>query len=291
MQEATNGPENPELSVTVETITRDIAGEYLTHIGGPQRPMSTPHLNDLIRKQLRGEFKTNLADAITFNVNGNLQNGRHRLEMVVATGEPIIASVARNSPLEAFFVMDDGKKRSIGDVLFINGEKESQALGEALTIIFYYLTRQSSSNRPPTKGQLLQILENHSGIRDSVSFSLSHMRTRHLHRGLVMAFHWLYRQTTESDRGDSVTTRMITGLGFQGDRDPIYALREMFNRYDADSKKELTRYQQMSLFVAAFNYDVSGKGAKFYKVPDKTGSIPTLVHFPANLYVSYPEPD
>ena len=151
---------------TVEVIDRNKAVDYLKSMG-PNRAISPGHLSDLIGRQQRGEWQPNGADAIVFDTNNELRNGQHRLEMVRNTGIPIEVVVTRDSPVEAFLVYDDGRKRSIGDVLFINRENHAGLLGDALRHVWVYLTH-SLVRGSASKNQLIHLLDTHPTIRDSL---------------------------------------------------------------------------------------------------------------------------
>ena len=105
--------------VTIECINAAVAISYLERNEG-NRPLNMSTVNIYAQRMLRGEFVLS-NDAITFDAEGRLLNGQHRLKAVVQsdTEQPFL--VLRGVPADTFTVMDDGKKRTPGDVLSIAG--------------------------------------------------------------------------------------------------------------------------------------------------------------------------
>lgn len=55
------------------------------------------------------------ADAIAFDVNGNLLSGQHRLFAVIKSGKNIVCDIKVGLPVESAAVIDTGRPRSPGD--------------------------------------------------------------------------------------------------------------------------------------------------------------------------------
>ena len=273
-----------DLAISVETIDQKKASEYLKK-GGNNRPLSPAHLLDLEGRQRRGEWKFNAADALVFDVNDELRNGQHRLQMVVTTGIPMEAIVVRNAPTDSFLVYDDGRKRSIGDVLFINGEQESLLLGEGLKHIWFYISR-AQPGQVATKQQLIDLLQQHPSVRDSVALDVALFQRGQLDRPVIVGMHWLFRQADEA-RADRFIEQYITGLDYdRGDAtDASYVLRELVARYHTDKRMpQLTRRQKMALFASAFNR--GGESTQRFRMPIRTGAVPEIRVFPKELYIA-----
>ena len=74
-------------------------------------------------------------DAITFDTDGNLINGQHRLTACVETNTPIDVIVIRGLPPYAQLAMDTGRKRTVSDYLQLRGYKNCDriaAIGASL---------------------------------------------------------------------------------------------------------------------------------------------------------------
>lgn len=103
----------------VELITPEIAKRYLEkNIGN--RPINK-YAIDLYAQQMKeGLWQIN-NDAISFNENGRLLNGQHRLKALIQSNTNQQFFVIRGLNTSAFVTMDNGKSRIAGDVLCTYG--------------------------------------------------------------------------------------------------------------------------------------------------------------------------
>lgn len=271
------------METVIETIDRKTATKYLEKNEG-NRPISPGHVMNLVARQKRGEWMPNGADAIVFDTDGNLRNGQHRLQMVMMTGEPIEAVVTREVPPESFLIFDDGKLRTVTDVLGIMGEENPALLGASVDWVWRYLMR-TTSGTTPTKTQLLKLLDKHPNIRESVSFCLQKFIPGTTDKSLIVAFHWLTQQV-DPGRSDTFISQFIHGFGWNWDdgSDPVYVLREQMHRYQSNPRQPpLTRHQKLELFVRAWNHG-QNKRLRSYFMPHRTGKFADLLNFPEDLH-------
>jgi len=73
--------------------------------------------------------------SIDFDVDGNLINGQHRLEAVRRSGVTIKQMVSTGWPMGTMAVMDQGKARSLAQLLGLDGNKNCANLAAAITAI------------------------------------------------------------------------------------------------------------------------------------------------------------
>lgn len=118
--------EYPDVEVSIELITPDIADEMLKcNINNRKRARSSA-----ARAIMNGEWELNGA-TIVFCEDGTLLDGQHRLTAVVETGEPIVSIVVRGLPKKTQISMDTGKTRSAADFLHMMGYKNAKILASA----------------------------------------------------------------------------------------------------------------------------------------------------------------
>ena len=87
-----------ELTTSIETITPEIAAEWLEKYNKNNfRELRPHHVRKLAKQMQMGMWYVN-GEAITFRPNGTLQDGQHRLHAVVYSGTTIKSLVARNVP-------------------------------------------------------------------------------------------------------------------------------------------------------------------------------------------------
>jgi hypothetical protein len=102
---------------TVETITPEIAAEYLTHNAG-NRPVSKTQLDKIAAAMTNGTYRMT-GDAIRFGADGRVYDGQHRLHACVKSGVSFTTLVVRNLDAATLLVIDSGKTRSAADQLHI----------------------------------------------------------------------------------------------------------------------------------------------------------------------------
>lgn len=85
----------------------------------------------------RGEWMFN-GIPISFDCNGVLQNGQHRLMAIVASGCTIDTAVLRNAPVEAFSTIDTGIARGYSDVVHMRGQDNATSRSALVRLVYQY---------------------------------------------------------------------------------------------------------------------------------------------------------
>lgn len=270
------------LDVKFETIDEAKALEYLTHSDG-NRPYHHQYTSELAAKQSRGEWQTN-GDSIRFDSNGILRDGQHRLKMVVQTGIPIEVVVIRAIEPEAFITMDTGKKRSLADVLSIQGEANPQILAGALYWIRRYLIGNMFQGGISHE-QHLAIFTQYPDIKDSTQFysNLDKPAGYPSQSSIATATHYLFSRV-DPLKSNELIERYVTGLGLTGTKDPIYRLREQIIAYK-NSKMKPTPQQIFGLFCFAWNAHHTGRPqSQNFRLPQNQRERIRIEGFPKKLF-------
>ena len=273
------------ITCKVETIDRDAAERYLNIDRGNNRPFSKNHLADLVGRQMRGEWVTN-GDTIRFDTENQLRDGQHRLRMVKQTGVPIEVVVIHDIDTAAFSTMDIGKRRSLGDVLYIEHEKNHTQLAGTLAWVWRYLSRKVKMPKAGSYEEMHKILDQHSGLRDSVTFYLNLERPLSTPgwTAVNMAVHYLFSQV-ESTAANDFIEKYVTGLGLVEPTDPIKVLRDQIIKYASDPRKPST-WQIFMLLCRAWNDHQRGQSVKKkYTLPKVATASPKIAGFPKELFL------
>lgn len=94
---------------------------------------------DFLHAQMRtGQWIEGTGDPLRFNKEGELIDGQHRLMALIKTNATYSFLTITDVPDEAFFVMDTGRKRTLGDVLSISGFKDATNIGAAARMIILH---------------------------------------------------------------------------------------------------------------------------------------------------------
>lgn len=104
---------------TWQVVTPDLATKWLEG-NVHNRPVRDGVVQRYAADMRAGRWKQT-HQGIAMDEDGTLIDGQHRLFAVIEAGVPVLMQVTYNLPIEAQAVVDDGLKRSVVDVLKING--------------------------------------------------------------------------------------------------------------------------------------------------------------------------
>lgn len=125
--------EYPDISVSIERITPDIARKMLnTNI--KNRKIKDVPLGILEESLNNGEWTLN-GESIIFDKFGKLSDGQHRLTSCIKTGRTIDAVVVRGVDEDVQDTIDSGSRRQLSDYLKMEGYKnytDVAAIGKIL---------------------------------------------------------------------------------------------------------------------------------------------------------------
>lgn len=156
-------PRAPERWVAY--ITPDLARYLLAQNHPHNRGVQARQVKKLARDMAAGRYVLNPLAAIVFDRTGKMSNGQHTLHGVIesgTSGQWILLDLGW--PEDLIYVLDQGRKRSGGNVLEIADYPNATVLAAAVTKVWQYDqiagdTRQFSGMPTPTERELLDIIE------------------------------------------------------------------------------------------------------------------------------------
>lgn len=116
----------PEKTVSFEMVSPETALIYLQSNSPLQRKISRVKVEDYKGDMNAGLWALN-GQTISFDWDGHLVDGQHRLTAIVETGKTVEMIVVRNLDPAVFETIDQGRARSLSTVLQTNGEVSSVA--------------------------------------------------------------------------------------------------------------------------------------------------------------------
>lgn len=114
-------------TVVTENITPTKAREYFNTSRG-NRPISKVYVNSYADTMKKGGWMLN-GVPIIFDVEGHLLDGHHRLLAIEKAGIPVRFDVVRGAPSNAFTTYDNGRHRTVGQLLAMQGVKHYNLVG------------------------------------------------------------------------------------------------------------------------------------------------------------------
>lgn len=156
-------------TVCFELITPDIAAKYLETSAGNRR-LDMKNVKKYIR-DMENESWDCSNDAITFDKEGHLVNGHHRLNAVVKSGKNAEFIVMRDSDCTTF---DRGRNRNTEQWLKMNMHYDVQKWEPAMARIHFYYVKNITM---PSDNEIHDFLVKHQNSQGILS-ALCQSRTR-----------------------------------------------------------------------------------------------------------------
>ena len=238
-------------SLRIREIDPELAALWLMR-NKHNRPVRERTVLEYAKAMQSGQWMMN-GDAIRFDTSDNILDGQHRLMAIVESGVTITSIVISGLQPEVFQTIDRGAKRSIGDMLHVQGETDVNVLGGALGVLWSYEHEgwDSTGGTPSSIADLRGLLERHPGIRDSLYFGRKVFGARLMSPSVAVAMHYIFH-CKDAVLADTFFERL--GDGVDLDRtSPIRFLRERLMA-NATSKSKLQRNELKALVVIAWNY-------------------------------------
>lgn len=211
-------------------ITPGVAGSMLEH-NSCNRRIRNGMVDKLKRAIERGEWRCN-GETIVVSDRGTIITGQHRLKAVVAAGIPIYSWVIRNVPQEYFTTADQGRAKTSGDILGIDGEVSAIVLASASKWAYVMEKDGGYISSSPTPMQIKDIIERHPSLR---YWSVMLGKKKNAKKYFISPMIAPLALAEEKYGRDAVLAffeRVVDGLGLSA-RDPEYHLK---TRLDAATK-------------------------------------------------------
>ena len=128
-----------EIVCRVETITPGRAKEILSHVQ-PNRRLIRSAVTHYSRDIATGKWVLN-GESIVIDWNGNLMQGQHRLTAVIIADKPIQSVVVYGVDPKAMFSFDQGRKRTLANVLMMEGIPHYATISAGATLMYAWSRR------------------------------------------------------------------------------------------------------------------------------------------------------
>jgi hypothetical protein len=243
-------PETHEPYTDRVLITPKIAADMLEK-NAENRPISSREVTRLAHIIQSGEWRLN-GESIKFDWNDRLRDGQHRLSAVIEAETSIEAFVVYDLNPDTFSTMDQGRGRTVGDILAIAGTPKSKATGLAVATLYRILKDRpihGSVDKIPPYGAL-EILRRHPGISDSIEFCtpLYSDGDKPVSLGMLATYHYLLGSVMgNKSLAEKLMKQLATGIDLD-QSDPILHFRKQI--LDHRSKKGVMHGQAKAAFLA-----------------------------------------
>jgi hypothetical protein len=216
-----NIPQN--ITAAVILVTPKMAEEWLRNNPNNRRK-SKPAIHKLAQVICSGEWRCN-GETVIIDSTGRLLDGQHRLEGIILADKPAPVVVVQGVDPEVFDTIDQGRKRTNGDVFDILGETDGGMLAAACTWVHRYQHRRMFVKTNLTPQQAQAVLNVHPDLRDSISMGRHLSNSRLCPPSVATALHYLFSKI-DRDTADEFILRLADGAGLD-EASPILSLRNL----------------------------------------------------------------
>ena len=239
------------MDIAVITVTPELARKWLK-MNEKNRRISKRRVSVYSRDILNGTWSLN-GESIKFDTEGKLLDGQHRLEAVIEANTAAEFLVVKGLRPETQTTMDTGRKRSLKDVLSMEGVVNPAVVSAVAkkAILWDAGDRRFSGNTQPTHSELLDFISKTPSIHRSAEIGV---RVRNGFKPLVPSVigltHHLFHKLDPSDTA-KFFARLQVGANLD-EGDPILILRNRSMLDLAEGKRPSDKVR-VGLVIKAWN--------------------------------------
>jgi len=241
----------------VLTVTPDMARSWLA-TGRTNRPVTQLLVNKYAADMRTGRWRLT-KEAISFDAEGCLDDGQHRLHGVIAANAPVRMAVVWDAPLDQFEVLDSGRTRTFGQRLAIEGYRNYQEVAAATRMVIKYLKFPDvvwTGYMIVTESEMREYLDAHS---IDGSDAAAARRARLLTPAAWIAINHIITTTAPSvDAWEGFRGPILSGIGLTAG-DPRLALRNYATQKWGGGQSYILAG------LVAWNHYVNGRTIQFIK--------------------------
>jgi hypothetical protein len=236
------------LKVRAAMVTPEMAESMLTD-RGPNRHVAASVINKYARDMTAGRWRLN-GQTIKLSADGRLLDGQHRLEAAKKAKRAFPAIIVEGLADEILGSLDIGRRRAMSDVLRERGESNTIILASALRWLWMIQNNVVlAANSSPTNGELLEILGEYPGVRDSQKRVLAIRDI--MGSGIAAALHRTFAEKN-GEQADEFFDRIIDGVNLS-ESSPVRHLRERLIRTRASHRVRLAEAERVAITIKAWN--------------------------------------
>jgi hypothetical protein len=165
-------------------------------------------------------------EPIIVSHDGKMNDGQHRCGAVIAADKPITTILTLGIARETRTTLDQGRVRTSGDFLAMDGHQTANVLGAAASLYWQYQTfgvLARGSNQRPTKGEVLRSVEHNPDIEKSVAFCHRKGIGTVGGHSLLSFIHYAIWQRAGRLASDEFVKSLVDGVGLSAQNPILYA--------------------------------------------------------------------
>lgn len=240
----------------VETpVTPELAARLLER-NQENRTTSPLAVQQFAAAMLRGEWALNGQNIIVSDT-GELNDGQHRLQAVVAAGIPVELGIQFGVSRESRATLDTGRKRTLGDHLAMAGYQNTMALAATVRLAWCYDAELWSLSDSPSVEQTFRYIETYPEVGAFISRG-SGIGAEFKTSGSQFAFAAFVCARVNRPVASELLDRVHDGLGLTAANLPTARVRERLMMH-LTGRRKFCRNEPSAVFIKAFNAALNGR--------------------------------
>lgn len=251
-------------------VTPEIAAEMLKRNKSNNRNIRQGKIEQYSREMSDGNWLLT-GQGISFDRNGSLSDGQHRLTACVASQHPFHTIVAFGLNPKGFMKVDSGGARTAADIFHINGVKHCNNQAAATRWVEAYCRNMIGTARSSNSGLSGGAFGFQATSEDIWGWYLKHKdidlrtdkislfgKSKLMPPSVALAFYTLFCRKSKS-QADEYVEKVFSGVGITSKRDPAHAVRQRFIEDRAKVTGRLKGIEAACFLVKGWNATRDGK--------------------------------
>lgn len=247
------------VDVKLVEVTPELADEWLSH-NTKNRRVSEKYVRQYAKEMDRGNWEIS-PDCLAFDEEGDLINGQHRLRAVMESGVTELFLVAWGLPEDVFKFADQGRRRTAGQALRIEGYEYPSRLASLGKMVYNYeIGRLGSRHRVPTTENVRVVhLYDDSMLNSIRTCHKPSTRSTGLWRPSTIHFVHFVMKHRDDELAHEFVRGVGTSIGLEDENDPRYMLRTRLENEARRGNDRLGRRLEIALSIKACNAFFEGE--------------------------------
>jgi hypothetical protein len=260
-----------KVTTQIVDLTPALARALLNRNEG-NRKCSDAIVTQYARDMRNGAWQFN-GEPIIVSADGRLNDGQHRSEAVIAADTTIQAIMVIGVARATRTTLDQGKMRSIGDYLTMEGHSNAAQLGTAASQAWQFSTfgkLATGSQSRPTKSEVMAFIDANPDIAASLTFIQRKGADAAGGRTMLAFCHWAFWQRAKLRRpADDFILALIEGAGLPLGHPILYVRNRLINE-----RGRLRANDKAELIFRAWNAHRTNKTVRSFQISG--GKLPEL---------------
>lgn len=260
------------------TVTPSLAS-LMSERNAGNRHLSDEHVAHLAEDMRNGRWREN-GDTVKFDVDGWLNDGQHRLYAAALHDQTFVTDIAFGLTRESRLTVDQGKKRTAGDILKIRDDvPNANVLASTIRVLLTLRSVDAAGRqRVGPRFTSVEIAAHHQdfpGIDASITRAVAFHRTlKRPFVGITASLMYLFDAHAPDD-SERFRRKLETGLDLPSEEDPIYRLRERLVMWSG-SRTKIPDYDVMATVIKAWNAFREGRDIRILAFKADVEKFPVI---------------